>query len=397
MPIPSPFHERTFALSASLRFKDWAGYYAVCSYDTCHEREYYAFRHAAGLLDVTPLFKYEVTGRDAALLLARVMVRDIRKLKPGRVTYACFCDDDGKVLDDGTVTCLEPNVYRVTAAEPSFRWLSECARGFEVRITDTTETLGALALQGPNAREVLRAASDANLDALKFFQHTRARLDGIPVEITRTGYTGDLGYEIWMDNAHALKVWDALMSAGRPFGLEAVGLDALDVTRIEAGFIMAGVDYYPANRCTIESRKTSPYEIDLGWCVNLDRDPPFIGQAALRAEKQRGSARAFVGLEIDWEELERLYDAVGLPPGLSSAAWRTPIPVYDAEGSQVGRATSGVWSPVLKKNLALALVRSELGSPGTQLRIEQTVEFARHQVTATVVPKPFFDPERKKA
>jgi aminomethyltransferase len=377
-------------------WKEWAGRYAVRSFDTCHEREYFALRHAAGLIDVSPLYKYEVRGPDAAAFLARVTVRDIRKLRRGRVVYLCWCDDAGKVLDDGTVARLGDRRFRVTAAEPAYAWLRRHSRGFRVEVEDVTERVGALALQGPNAREVLLQVSDAPLRELKFFGVTAASLDGVPVEVSRTGYTGDLGYEVWVDAEHALRVWDALVAAGRPYRLEPAGLDALDVTRVEAGFVMNGVDYFSANHCLIESRKSTPDEIGLGWTVRLERDS-FIGQHALREERARGPVWALVGLEVDWDELETLFDELGLPPGVPSGAWRTAVPVYDASGTQVGQATSGAWSPILKRNLALASVHAGHAEPGTRLKIEATVEYRRHKVTATVCKTPFFDPERKRA
>jgi len=395
MPLPTPFHERTRALCHSYLWKDWAGYHSVCSFDTCHEREYLALRHACGLIDVTPLFKYEVTGPEAGEFLARVMVRDIRKLKPGRVTYCCWCDDEGKILDDGTVQCLAEGHYRIASAEPSGRWFMHQSRGYDVQIVDITPQVGTLSLQGPTSRGVLADCTDLNMDKFRWFRVKPAKLDGIDVHVSRTGYTGDLGYEIWCKAEDGLKVWDAVMAAGKAYGIEAAGLDAMDVTRVEAGFILAGVDYFAADTCMIESRKLSPWQLDLGWTVQLER-APFIGQAALRREKAEGSSSLLVGLEIDWDELETLYNAEDLPPALPSGGWRTPIPVYDSAGLQVGRATSGAWSPTLKKNLALAHVPPSLSTIGTTLKIEQTVEYVRHQVTARVVKKPFFDPPRKR-
>ena len=394
MPVPTPFHERTSALCSSYRWKEWAGYYAVCSYDTCHEPEYAAFRHAAGLLDVSPLQKYLVTGRGAAGLLAYVMTRDITRLKVGRVTYTCFCDAHGKVIDDGTVARLEENTFRVTSASPALAWLERHSRGFSVEITDQSESIAALAVQGPTSRAVLENALGAELQ-LPFFRIAAGNIGGIEVEISRTGYTGDLGYEVWVPAEHALAVWDALMAAGRPHGLLPAGLDALDVTRIEAGFVLHDVDYFSAPRCLIESRKSSPFEIGLGWTVHLDRDA-FVGQEALRAERERGTTWALVGLEMNWEEIERLYGRYQLPPQLPATAWRTAVPVFEG-GRQVGQATSGVWSPILKKNLALASVRAEHAATGTALAIEHTVEYERRSIAARVVERPFFDPERKRA
>lgn len=397
MPRPTPFHPRTSQLCTSLFYKEWAGYYTVRSYDTCHEREYFAIRHAAGLIDVTALYKYDVTGSDAAEFLTYVMSRDIRKLRPGRMTYLCWCDDDGKVVDDGTCGRLDENLYRVTAAEPTYSWFLRHSDGFDVDIRDRSRDVGALALQGPTSRDILRVASDADMDSLKFFGITAANIAGAGVMISRTGYTGDLGYEIWVEADDAVGVYDAIMEAGRAFRILPAGLDAMDVARVEAGFIMNGVDYYSAHQCPIESRKSSPYEIGLGWTVKLDREP-FIGQAALRAEKRRGSPLSYVGLVCDWDQLERLCAAVGLPPQVHGGAWREPVPVYDAAGDrQVGKAMCGAWSPTLKKLLALASVDAGLAEPGTQLRIEHTVEYERHTIGAVVTPTPFFDPPRKRS
>lgn len=396
MSIPSPFHPRTSALCRSLRWKDWSGYFAVCAYDTYPEREYYAIRHAAGLIDVTPLYKYEVQGPDAAAFLARVMVKNILKLEVGQVTYCCWCDDRGKLLDDGTVSRLADTYFRVTAAEPSLAWLSQHIGGFDVQIKESTEDIAAVALQGPNARDILKQVTDADVAGLRFFRLTKTNIDGFEAVVTRTGYTGDLGYEVWVPNENAVALWDALMSAGRSYGLEPAGLDALDVTRVEAGFLMNGVDYFSANHCLIESRMSTPYETGLGWTVNLDRDP-FIGQGPLRSEKTTGPMRKFVGLELDWDEFARLHAKHNLPPEVCSAAWRNAVPVYTASGKHVGQATSGAWSPTLKKNLALATIRTPHAKVGTTLRMEVTVEYVRHTVAAVVSKRPFFDPPRKRA
>ena len=398
MPIPSPFHERTSKLCTSYRWKDWSGYAAVCSYDSTHEREYFAFRESAGLLDVSPLWKYDVQGPDATALLSRMMVRDVGKLKVGRVAYSCWCDDYGKVIDDGTVTRLAEDYYRVTAADPTLHWLLELGRGLRVSVEDSSARLAALALQGPRSRDILRAASDADMDALKFFCATRARLDGLDVWITRTGYTGDLGYEVWCDRDDAVRLWDALIDAGGPHGIEPAGLDALDVSRIEAGFILLGVDYFSAPTVVLEARKSTPFEIGLGWCVDLDRtqQPPFIGGEALAAERRRGSTWALAGLEVAWEELEALYESYSLPPSLPATARRDGLPVYDDEGRQVGQVTSHTWSPILKKYIALASVLAPHAQPGTVLQMEHTVEYQRRKVPAKVVKTPFFNPERKR-
>jgi len=399
MPIPTPFHPRTAALCTSHLWKDWAGYYSVRSFETGHEREYFAFRHAAGMIDVTPLYKYEVHGAGAGAFLSRVMVRDIGKLAVGQVVYLCWCDDGGHVIDDGTVARLDDDYYRVTSTEPNYHWFIRHARAFDVVVEDSTTRLAALSVQGPNARAIVSTATGGDAEPLKFFGLMRARIDGFDAVITRTGYTGDLGYEIWVDNDHALALWDAMAAAGKPYGLEPAGLDAMDVTRVEAGFILNGVDYFSSLRCMIDTRKSTPYELALGWAVHLKRSAksPFLGSAALVVEKQRGPRRVLVGLDIDWDEYEALFREHGLPPEVHGGGWRDGKPVYDLEGRFIGQATSGAWSPLLKKNLALATVRAPFGELGTKVLLEVTVEYERRTVSATVVKKPFFDPERKRA
>lgn len=395
MPIPTPFHDRTSALCKSLLWKDWAGYYAVRAYDTYPEREYFAIRHSAGLIDVTPLFKYEVHGPDAAAFLSQIMVRNIQKLELGQVAYCCWCNEEGKVVDDGTVARLEDTYYRVTAAEPALAWLLRFSRGYRVEIEDSTQTIGALSLQGPNSRGILNEVSDEGVDDLRYFRVMQSVIDGAQVHISRTGYTGDLGYEIWVKSEDALSVWDALMSGGEDFGILPAGLDAMDITRVEAGYILKGVDYYNANHCLIDKRKSTPYELGLGWLVHLKRGG-FNGHVALRSEKRKGPKRVLVGLETSWDDHEGLFARFGLPIEISPAAWRIPVPVYNDDGNQVGYATSGTWSPTLKKNLALATVQPQYEKPGARLRFEVTVEYERRTVGAIVSKKPFFDPERKR-
>ncbi len=395
MSRPTPFHPRTQALCHSYAWKEWAGYHAVCTYDRHSEREYFAFRQTAGLLDVSPLYKYDVRGPDAGAFLARVWTRDIGRIGVGRVVYSAMCDAQGWCLDDGTVARLGPDHYRCTSSEPWLFWLQRHSRGYDVQIDDTTDRIAALALQGPLARDILRDIVEFDMDRMRFFRVRRTKLAGVPVWISRTGYTGDLGYEIWMDPDHALAVWDAIVAAGPPYGLEPVGLDALDVCRIEAGFVLQGIDYVCARSCLIDSRRSTPDDAGLGWTVDLDR-APFIGQDAIVAERRRGPRWGLVGLELDWPALEALYHSYGLPPHLAPCASRLAVPVYSLAGHQVGQVTSQTWSPLLKRYLALAQVHRPFDAVGTDLMVEHTVEFERRQVPARVVDRPFFDPERKR-
>ncbi len=396
MPRLTPFHPRTAALCRSYAWKEWAGYVAVSNYDRHSEREYFAIRHTAGLLDVTPLYKLDVTGPDAARLLALLWSRDITRLPVGRVVYGVMIDAEGFTLDDGTVARLGPRHFRATTSESWLGWAMRHARRMDLTIEDTTERVGALALQGPAARTILSQVTDIDLDALRFFGLRHGELAGRPVQISRTGYTGDLGYEIWTDTDHALPVWDAIMDAGRVHGIEPIGLDALDVSRLEAGFVLQGVDYISARACLINARRSTPSDAGLAWTVKLDR-APFIGQAAMRAELARGPVWDLVGLELSVPHIEALYRRVGLPPALAPVACRSAVPVYEAAGRiQVGQVTSSVWSPLLKKYIALAQIRRPHTAEGARLMVEYTVEFERQRVEATVVPRPFFDPPRKR-
>jgi glycine cleavage system T protein (aminomethyltransferase) len=396
MPIGTAFHERTLALCQSLNYREWSGYYAVSSYEPHHEHEYNAIRNAAALIDISPLYKYRLTGKDATRLVDRVITRDMRKVSVGQVIYTPWCDERGKVIDDGTVSRLEENTYRWTAADPSLRWFTQNAAGMDVHIEDISESVSALALQGPTSGKLLKAiVKDADIEKLKYFRVTKGSIAGVAVEVSRTGYTGDLGYEIWMASENAVKVWDLLMDEGHAFDIHAAGMLALDVARVEAGLLLIDVDFNSSKKALVEEQMYSPYEMGLGRLVNLDKGR-FVGQAALIAEQKRGHARDIVGLEIDWPQVESIYEDVGLPPAVSPIASRVAVPIYK-EGVQIGKATTSTWSPTLKKMIALATLRREYARPGTRVQFEITVEAVRHQVRATVVKTPFFNPKRKTA
>jgi aminomethyltransferase len=393
VPIGTPFHPRTLPLCASLNYREWAGYYAVSAYEAHHEHEYNAIRNAAALIDVSPLYKYLVSGPDAGRLVDRVITRDATKIAPGQVIYTPWCDERGKTIDDGTVTRLDDTTWRWTAADPSLRWLRQNAAGLNVTIEDISERLAALALQGPTSGGLLRAVADADIDGLKYFRMTGGVIEGVPVQISRTGYTGDLGYEIWVERNGALQVWDALMARGTAFDIRPTGMLALDVARIEAGLLLVDVDFNGSRKSLIDAQRYSPYEMGLGRLVS-DAKGPFVGRTPLRDEKRAGPKRQVAGLEISWTEIETLYSRHGLPTQVPTTASRAPVPVYRG-GRQVGKATSTTWSPVLKKLIALATIDAPSFAVGTGLEIEMTVEAVRHRVRAHVVPTPFYNPPRK--
>ena len=277
MPIGTAVHDKTFKLCESLNYREWSGYYAVSVYEMHHEHEYNAIRNAAALIDVSPLYKYWVSGKDATKFVNRVITRDIHKVAVGQLIYCCWCDERGKVIDDGTISRLGENLYRWTAADPSLRWFHENALGLEVKIEDISDKVAALALQGPTSGRLLKQAAEADIANLKYFRVTHGKIGGVEVDISRTGYTGDLGYEIWIPWNEAGKVWDSLVEHGRQFDLHAAGMIALDVARIEAGLILIEVDYFSSKKALIESQKFSPYEIGLGRMVDLKKEH-FIGR-----------------------------------------------------------------------------------------------------------------------
>jgi aminomethyltransferase len=393
MPIGTAVHERTLALCESLNYREWSGYYAVSAYEAHHEHEYNAIRNASALIDISPLYKYLLTGRDATKLVNRIITRDINKVAVGQVIYCCWCDEQGHVIDDGTISRLGENTYRWTAADPSLRWFTQNSLGLDVQIEDISEKTAALALQGPTSGRLLKAVAEADISSLKYFRFTSGKIAGVNVDISRTGYTGDLGFEIWMPWNDAVKIWDELMTKGKSFDIHAAGMLALDVARIEAGLILIDVDYFSSKKALIDQQKYFPQEIGLGKLVHLEKEN-FIGKKALARQKKKGFARTLVGLEIDWTHVEQLYESVGLAPQAPSQASRVAVPVYRNK-RQIGKATSTTWSPVLKKMIALASVNTGDSALGTIVDMEITVEAVRHTVRAKIVEMPFYNPPQK--
>ena len=391
----TPFHERTSALCRPQNWRKWAGYYVVGSYEHTIDREYWAIRNAAALIDVSPLIKYIVKGKDAAVLLHKVTTRNIYKMNVGQVYYTGWCDDEGKLIDDGTVARLDESTFRLTAAEPNLRWLNLNAVGLDVQFEDQTDSVASLSLQGPNSRVILNRVCESDLDGLKYFRLTKNKLGGVEVIISRTGYTGDLGYEIWMDAKDGVKVWDALMEAGDDYGITPVGILALDMARVEAGLFMLDVDYTSTGHAWIESQKSSPFELGLDWTVELDKPGYFVGRKALEREKREGSEWKMVGVEIDWVGMEVLYAEASLPPQVPGSAVRASMPIM-VGGVQVGYASTASWSPLLKKYIALAHLQKPYYEIGTDVRMEITVNHQRKYAPAKVVKLPFYDPEWKK-
>lgn len=397
MSVGTAFHPRTAPLNRKMQWREWSGYYASSVYADSHDIEYNAVREAAALIDVSPLYKYRVTGPDAPRLVDRVITRDATKLKVGGVFYTPWCDEHGKVIDDGTVHRLGETEYRWTAADPQYRWLTMNARGLDIHVEDESEATAAVALQGPFSRAVLEAATGESFADLRYFRRRPATLAGIDVDVSRTGYTGDLGYEVWIPAERAVEAWDALMDAGAAYGIRPAGMLALDVVRLEAGLILLEVDYTSARHALNPEQNYSPAEIGLGRLVDLDK-ADFVGKLALTREAAKGGpARRLVGVALDWYGIEGLYSAQDLPPAISPNVNRSAVPVFAPRGGQIGKLTSHGWSPILKQAIGLASVPPAYEPPGSKLQVEWTVAGRRGRVDATVLPLPFLDLPRKRA
>jgi aminomethyltransferase len=394
--VGTAFFPRTSALNAKMAWGEWSGYFAAAVYADFHDIEYNAIREQAALIDVSPLYKYVISGPDAVRFVDRVVTRDATRLAVDRVMYAAWCTEDGKVIDDGTITRRGEREFFWTAADPTYRWFLLNAAGLDVQIEDVSERVAGLAVQGPRSRAVLEAATRQDLADVRYYGHRRTEIGGVDVSVTRTGYTGDLGYEVWMPTEAALEVWDALWEAGEPHGIRPAGIRALDVARVEAGLILIEAEYTSARHAVSAEQQYSPFEIGLGRLVDLGK-PAFVGRHALELEQRAGGPpRRLVGLHLDWSGIEAMYAKHGLPPMVSASVQRDPVPV-SREGRQVGRATSVTWGPTIKKMVGFGSVPPRLAAPGTRVSVEWTVEGERGAVGATVVELPFLDLPRKRA
>ena len=350
MPKQTAFHDRTSVLCEGQSWQEWAGYLSADSYELDHSHEYYAVRTACGLFDISPLYKYCVRGRDAAAVLDRMVTRDMSKCRVGQVIYTAWCDDRGKMVDDGTIARLSHDTFRLTSAIPTLYWLQDVGYGMQATIEDVSDAQAALALQGPTSRALLEKLIGVSLDELRYFHLVEAKVAGVPAVISRTGYTGDLGYELFVDPVDAGRLWDALMETGEHYDLRPAGNIALDMLRIEAGLILIDAEFISSTQTFFEVQKTTPFELGLDWVVKLEKDF-FIGQRALREEAARGRAYTTVGVEVDCVSLEKTYAGVGMSLQLPYQSWTEAVPIYADRSSrrQVGKATSGMWSPILRR------------------------------------------------
>ena len=392
---PTPFHPRTSLLCDSYSWSEWSGWLSANTYAMDHTHEYIAIRTACAVFDTSPLYKYHIHGPDALRLMNRVVTQDVSHYAVGRCLYTPWCDDEGKIIDDGILARLQEQLFRLTSADPTLFWLEDNAISLDVIIEDVTENLAVLALQGPFSRKLLKTLSEADFDHLRYFSVIDTELAGIPVAVSRTGYTGDLGYEIWVEPHQAVQLWDVLFEAGEAYRLRPFGDYALDMARIESGLLLAEADFHSSKKVLHDFEKSSPLELGLGWTVKLDKEF-FVGQKALKREKETGSAWATMGLEVDLKSLEAIYAEFGMPLYLPYQSWTEAVPIYSG-GHQIGKATSGTWSPMLKKYIAMARLLPHYAQPGTSLEMEVTIDAQRKRARATVVKMPFFDPPRKTA
>jgi aminomethyltransferase len=386
----TPFHSRTTELMQANQWRRWGGYSVASAYEMTHDREYLAVRNAAALFDVSALYKYDIRGHEAGEFLNRLVTRQIGTLKVNDMAYTPWCDSQGKVVDDGTIARLGDHHYRLTAADPNLHWLEQNAEGFEVEIEDVSGQIGTLALQGPCSRDILAECFGDELRSLPFYGVAQIG----DLIFTRTGYTGDLGYEIWAPKDRCPEVWDQLMTVGKRYALQPAGIWALDVARIEAGLIMLDVDYTPSNKATTPAQASTPFELGLGWAVHFKKSH-FVGKKALAKEKEQGSVYHLVGLEVDHQALTRAYESLSLPVQFPFVPWREVVPIFQGQ-EQVGYATCGCWSPTLKKYLCLAQIHPPQALPETVLSIDLLVDRFRKSFPVTVKKLPFYNPERKR-
>ena len=378
----TPFHPRTSALSTLNEWHRWKDYTtADAFYDTA--LEYAAIRNACAVFDLTPMTKHRITGPDALAFLNRLVTRDVAKIKPGKVGYCVWCDDNGQVIDDGTIFHLRPGDFRLCSQERQLDWLTRAAYGFDVSIVEDTHEVAAVALQGPTSCAVLKAIGCTGAEKLKPFDIAYFPFAGGGLMVSRTGFTGDLGYALWIDPSRALAMWDALSDKGANHGIRPMGTHALEVARIEAGFIQAGVDFHPADQAIRIDRSRSPFELDLARLVDFSK-PVFNGRRALLEERKRGSRFRFVRLDVE-----------GNKPARSAYVYNRP-----KNGEVVGTVTSAEWSPSAKANIALASMHMPWGRPGDELWAEiyyqRELKWSRVMARCRVVEGAFFDPPRRR-
>jgi aminomethyltransferase len=395
----TPFHERLSALNETGLWEHWAGHLVATKYQMAEKTEYFAVRNSAAIFDTSPLFKYRIHGPGAEGFLAGVLARDIRTCLPGHAQYTVWCDDRGDVVEDGVILHLEKDEFILTAAEPNLAYFEALLGAHDVEIEDVSAAWGVLAFQGPRSRDLLAALAPA-VAKLPHFGLIRTKIDKVPVIVSRTGFTGDLGFEIWAPAADALRVWDALWKVSRGQGVVPFGMIALYMARIEAGLILLDVDFHSSRFAWTDADRSTPIELGLGWMFKgLETDDrAFIGRDAIRRERAARSSRwKLSGLIVDWREYDRIYDEAGLIPPKDHTPIQDEYYVYDDDLSQLGYATSQMYSPMLQRHIALARVPLDRAAPGSRVKLELPVAHKYEYFDAVVSRTPLFDPQRRTA
>jgi glycine cleavage system T protein (aminomethyltransferase) len=413
----TPFHERTSALNETGLWEHWSNRLAAVKFQMSEKFEYFAIRNSAGLFDTSPLYKYRFSGPDAERFLGGVLARDPRKCAVGQAQYTLWCDDRGFVIEDGVLLHVEPEEYLLTAAEPNLAYFQTLAGSLDVSIEDVSDAFGILSIQGPRSREILAAVAPAMAD-LPYFRVVSTTLAGVPVRISRTGYTGDLGYEIWTPAADALAVWDAVWEAGRQKALTPFGMTALYMARIEAGLVLLDVDFHSSRFAWTDADRTTPVELGFGWMFrdlapgaaangrgsngpgrsNGAGERAFIGRDAIRRELENRTSRwQLTGLVVDWRDYDRIYGEAGLIPPKDHTPIQDEYYVYDDQLNQLGYATSQMYSPMLQRHIALARVPLDRMTEGSRVKLEAGVRHRYEYFDAYVTRTPLFNPQRRTA
>jgi aminomethyltransferase len=395
----TPFHARLSELNDQALYTHWQGTLSALRYSHAPKHEYFAVRNSVGVFDTSPLYKYLVTGPDAERLLAGALVRDVRQCRPGQAQYTCWCDDRGHVMHDGVVFRHSADEFVLSAGRPALSWFQELGSGLRVELEDVTDDYGMLAVQGPRSRAVL-AALVPEAETLAYFEHVPVKIADTAVTLSRTGYTGDLGFELTVPEDRAVEVLDAVLEAGRGHGIRPFGEEALMTLRIEAGLALIDIEWHDARLAMNDADRVTPKELGFGWMLRGVRDGShrFVGSEAIRRELLEGTSLwATTGIVVDWADWDRLHRAAGLFPPKSEHPLPYESMLYDDDHDQVGYCTSFVYSPVLQRHIGIARVRPHLAAVGTELRLELAIAHHNTTVRVSTTPMPFFDPERKKS
>ncbi|HET8740662.1 MAG TPA: aminomethyltransferase family protein [Acidimicrobiia bacterium] len=395
----TPFHPRTSALNETGLWSHWSGYLATDRYQMSDKFEYFAIRNSAAVIDTSPLYKYRIYGKDAEKYLAGVLTRDIRKCRPGQAHYTAWSDDDGWVIEDGVILRLSDDEFLLTAAEPNLAYLQGLTSGMSVAIEDVSDEYGALALQGPYSREILKQLAP-EMEGIGYFHLTPAKIGNAAVTISRTGYTGDLGYEIWVKADDALDLWDRLFEVAAPYGTQPAGQTALLITRIEAGLILIDVDFYSARYAWNDEQRATALELNMGWMLRdlASDDRPFIGRKAIEREIAEKTSRwRTVGIVVDWQHWAKVHNDRGLITPKDHTPEHGGMMIYNDKLERIGYTPSFVYSPILQRHIGITRIRPEYAEVGTKVSLEVTIDHIYDVVDSYMTRLPFYNPPRKTA